>query len=185
MSSDEDSSAAPVTTQRELSVYERKMLLKKAKKMRADAEVDAEQEADDNAEAEEGASTGNSGGLGPRGKYINKHRVLIFSSRGIPHRYRHLMNDMRRLLPHSKKENKLDPRATLSQINEIAEIKSCDACIFFEVRYEFAAGFSFVPCHPQADKEQEKARSVSVVLKDPQRSFSQVLCTQRCARPSI
>ena len=85
------------------------------------------------------------------------------------------MNDMRRLLPHSKKENKLDPRATLSQINEIAEIKSCDACVFFEVRYELVASYLTLPlCNPSL-KDQEKARSVSVVFKDAQWPFNEVL----------
>eukprot|EP01085_Mycamoeba_gemmipara_P000487 Mycagemm_TRINITY_DN10387_c0_g5::TRINITY_DN10387_c0_g5_i1::g.487::m.487 type:complete len:327 gc:universal TRINITY_DN10387_c0_g5_i1:103-1083(+) len=132
MSSGEENSSAPEDDQRELSVYERRLLLKKSKKMRPDTEQQEEEE--DGGEPQVSAASASNDTLPPRGKYINKHRVLIFSSRGIPHRYRHLMNDLRRLLPHSKKENKLDPRATLAQINEIAEIKSCDACIFFEVR---------------------------------------------------
>ena len=132
-SSEGEESSAGEDTQRQLSVYERKLLLKGSKKMRPDAVAD-EEEPELAEEEQEAAPTGNGAKLPPRGKYINKHRVLIFSSRGIPHRYRHLMNDFRRLLPHSKKENKLDPRATLAQINEIAETKSCDECIFFEVR---------------------------------------------------
>jgi len=39
--------------------------------------------------------------------FKNKQRVLIFSTRGITHRYRHLMNDLRILLPHSKKRIKI------------------------------------------------------------------------------
>lgn len=33
----------------------------------------------------------------------NRQRVLILSSRGIVHRYRHLLNDLHVLMPHSKK----------------------------------------------------------------------------------
>ena len=35
-------------------------------------------------------------------KWVNRTRVLIFSSRGISYRDRHLMNDFRTLMPHSK-----------------------------------------------------------------------------------
>ena len=139
-SSEGEESSAGEDSHRQLTVYERKMLLKRSKKMRPDGEAQDEEEPEENAEEVQESTTGTAlhrgdGQLPPRGKYINKQRVLIFCSRGIPHRYRHLLNDLRRLLPHSKKENKMDPRATLPQINEIAETKSCNSCIFFEVRY--------------------------------------------------
>ena len=42
------------------------------------------------------------------GRYQNKQRLLVLSSRGVTARYRHLLEDLRTLLPHSKKECKLD-----------------------------------------------------------------------------
>ena len=42
------------------------------------------------------------------GRYQNKQRLLVLSSRGVTARYRHLLEDLRSLLPHSKKECKLD-----------------------------------------------------------------------------
>lgn len=66
--------------------------------------------------------------------YKNKQRVLVFSTRGITARYRHLMEDLRRLIPHHKKDVKLDAKDFLNVINEIATIKSCNSCLFFEVR---------------------------------------------------
>ena len=42
------------------------------------------------------------------GRYHNKQRMLLLSSRGITARYRHLLEDLRTLIPHSKKESKLD-----------------------------------------------------------------------------
>jgi ribosome biogenesis protein BRX1 len=67
--------------------------------------------------------------------FRNKQRVLILASRGITQRYRHLMNDLRQLLPHSKKENKVEHKSkNLTLINELAEIKSCNNVIFLEVR---------------------------------------------------
>jgi ribosome biogenesis protein BRX1 len=68
------------------------------------------------------------------GPFHNKQRVLVFSSRGITSRYRHLMNDVRKLLPHCKKEVKMEKKDTLQTINEIADIKNCNNCIFFEVK---------------------------------------------------
>jgi ribosome biogenesis protein BRX1 len=69
-----------------------------------------------------------------RASYRNKQRVLVLSSRGITYRYRHLMNDIRELLPHSKKDVKLDEKHNLYVLNEICELKNCNNCIFFEVR---------------------------------------------------
>lgn len=43
-------------------------------------------------------------------KWTNKERVLVFSSRGISYRGRHLMNDMRTLMPHAKSESKMDKK---------------------------------------------------------------------------
>lgn len=42
----------------------------------------------------------------PQAKKVqNKQRVLVLSSRGVTERYRHLMNDLQALLPHTKKGN--------------------------------------------------------------------------------
>ncbi|CAG8463530.1 19334_t:CDS:2 [Gigaspora margarita] len=64
----------------------------------------------------------------------NKQRVLALSSRGVNYRQRHLLNDLRALLPHFKKDSKLDQKCKLGIINELAELNNCNNCIFFEVR---------------------------------------------------
>ncbi|KAJ3072171.1 CAAX prenyl protease 1 [Podochytrium sp. JEL0797] len=64
----------------------------------------------------------------------NKQRVMVLSSRGIIHRYRHLMNDIHLMLPHSKKDSKLDSKTNLGLINELASDNQCNNCLFFEVR---------------------------------------------------
>jgi ribosome biogenesis protein BRX1 len=69
-----------------------------------------------------------------RRQKIADRRVLVFSSRGLVSRFRHLMLDVRKLLPHHKKEVKFDQRNKLYEINEIAEIKGCKSCLFFECR---------------------------------------------------
>ncbi len=68
------------------------------------------------------------------GNYVNKQRVLVFCSRGVTARARHLLEDVRRLLPHHKKEVKLDTKDDPRTVNEIAEIKSCNSALFFEAR---------------------------------------------------
>ncbi|KAI8787032.1 ribosome biogenesis protein BRX1 [Biomphalaria glabrata] len=65
-------------------------------------------------------------------KWKNKQRVLVFSSRGISFRTRHLMNDLRTMMPHSKAEPKMDRKDKLFIINEICEMKNCNKCLYFE-----------------------------------------------------
>eukprot|EP00238_Polyblepharides_amylifera_P006432 CAMPEP_0196584520 /NCGR_PEP_ID=MMETSP1081-20130531/47356_1 /TAXON_ID=36882 /ORGANISM="Pyramimonas amylifera, Strain CCMP720" /LENGTH=316 /DNA_ID=CAMNT_0041905751 /DNA_START=49 /DNA_END=999 /DNA_ORIENTATION=+ len=64
----------------------------------------------------------------------NKEKVLMLASRGITHRYRHLLGDLCEMLPHTKKEAKLDTKDDRSVINEVAELKGCSSCVYFETR---------------------------------------------------
>lgn len=63
-----------------------------------------------------------------------KQRVLILSSRGVTYRHRHLLNDLYSLLPHSRKDAKLDTKTKLYQLNELAELYNCNNILFFEAR---------------------------------------------------
>ncbi|RLN94717.1 hypothetical protein BBJ28_00006178 [Nothophytophthora sp. Chile5] len=96
-------------------------------KRRRESENGAQQDAAEDAKK---AKVTTAGG----GKYVNKQRVLVFSSRGVTTRYRHLLDDFRKLLPHHKREVKLDAKDTLHVVNEIAEIKGCNTTIFLEAR---------------------------------------------------
>ncbi|KAJ4925791.1 ribosome biogenesis protein BRX1 homolog [Gymnodraco acuticeps] len=69
-----------------------------------------------------------------QGKWKNKERVLIFSSRGINYRTRHMMQDLRTMMPHSKADTKMDRKDKLFVVNEVCEIKNCNKCIFFEAK---------------------------------------------------
>ncbi|KAI9859221.1 MAG: Ribosome biogenesis protein brx1 [Trichoglossum hirsutum] len=64
----------------------------------------------------------------------NKQRVLILSSRGVTYRHRHLLNDIHSLLPHSRKDAKLDTKTKLYQLNELADLYNCNNILFFEAR---------------------------------------------------
>ncbi|EDO16308.1 hypothetical protein Kpol_1053p46 [Vanderwaltozyma polyspora DSM 70294] len=67
-------------------------------------------------------------------QFMNKQRTLLISSRGVNFRHRHLIQDLFSLLPHSKKEPKLDTKKDLQQLNEIAELYNCNNILYFEAR---------------------------------------------------
>lgn len=71
-------------------------------------------------------------GRAPDTSYINKQRSLVMCSRGIKARERHLLSDLMDLLPHAKKDMKFDSKRSLTLINEIAEMKNCNNCIYFQ-----------------------------------------------------
>lgn len=66
--------------------------------------------------------------------YTNKQRVLILASRGITARYRHLQEDLKLLIPHHKKDSKLDSKGDIKAVMEIAEFKSCNQIMYLECR---------------------------------------------------
>lgn len=57
-------------------------------------------------------------------RWTNKQRTLVLSSRGVTHRHRHLMEDIKRMLPHSKSESKWEKRGDLSDLNDACEMQS-------------------------------------------------------------
>ncbi|PAV88099.1 hypothetical protein WR25_09109 [Diploscapter pachys] len=66
--------------------------------------------------------------------WTNRERVLILCSRGTDVRTRHLANDLKSLMPHSKGDSKFDRQKTLTVLNEIAEMKNCTKVMYFESR---------------------------------------------------
>ncbi|XP_017777335.1 PREDICTED: ribosome biogenesis protein BRX1 homolog [Nicrophorus vespilloides] len=67
-------------------------------------------------------------------RWTNKERVLVFAARGIGHRDRHLMEDLKKLMPHHKKESKMERSKTLEIVNEMCEMKNCSKAVLFEGR---------------------------------------------------
>jgi ribosome biogenesis protein BRX1 len=70
------------------------------------------------------------------GRYRNKQRCLVLCSRGVTARYRHVLEDLRTLMPHHKKESKLDPgpEGAGRAINDILQMRSCNSVLFLECR---------------------------------------------------
>ncbi|KAK6340987.1 Ribosome biogenesis protein brx1 [Orbilia brochopaga] len=69
---------------------------------------------------------------GPDKKF--RQRVLILSSRGVTYRHRHLLQDLAALLPHGRKDAKLDTKSQLHHLNELADLYNCNNILFFEAR---------------------------------------------------
>ncbi|KAJ3649336.1 hypothetical protein Zmor_021086 [Zophobas morio] len=67
-------------------------------------------------------------------KWTNKQRVLVFCSRGINYRDRHLMEDLKKLMPHHKPESKVERSKSLTVVNEMCEMKNCNKAVMFEGR---------------------------------------------------
>jgi ribosome biogenesis protein BRX1 len=63
-----------------------------------------------------------------------RQRLLILTSRGVTYRQRHLLADLAALLPHARKESKLDTKTRLHQLNELADLHNCNNVLFLEAR---------------------------------------------------
>ncbi|KAH3901086.1 probable Ribosome biogenesis protein BRX1 [Saccharomycodes ludwigii] len=87
-----------------------------------------------NAKSKENSKTKKDIGFANGKKSMNRQRTLLISSRGITQRQRHLMQDLHSLLPHSRKEPKLDSKKKLNNLNEIAELYNCNNILYFESR---------------------------------------------------
>lgn len=62
-------------------------------------------------------------------------RCQVYSARTyLAPRHRHLLSDLYSLLPHSRKESKLDTKTKLYQLNELADLYNCNNVFFFEAR---------------------------------------------------
>uniref|UniRef100_A0A0D9VHQ4 Brix domain-containing protein n=1 Tax=Leersia perrieri TaxID=77586 RepID=A0A0D9VHQ4_9ORYZ len=67
--------------------------------------------------------------------FRNKEKVLVTCSRRINYRYRHLMQNVVSLLPHAKKDSKVESKQSKGNaLNELLELRSCSSCLFFECR---------------------------------------------------
>eukprot|EP00471_Norrisiella_sphaerica_P011021 CAMPEP_0184498692 /NCGR_PEP_ID=MMETSP0113_2-20130426/39597_1 /TAXON_ID=91329 /ORGANISM="Norrisiella sphaerica, Strain BC52" /LENGTH=235 /DNA_ID=CAMNT_0026886315 /DNA_START=76 /DNA_END=783 /DNA_ORIENTATION=+ len=73
------------------------------------------------------------------------------------------MADLRDLLPHSKKDVKFDAKAKLFLVNEVAEMKNCNNCIFLEARKgkDLYMWISRVPDGPSAKFLVENLHTMS------------------------
>ena len=69
-----------------------------------------------------------------RGIWKNKQRTLVVASRGVSHQERYLVNDVISMLPHSKKECKIEKNVARDELSEICYNHSCKNGLYFEHR---------------------------------------------------
>lgn len=83
-------------------------------------------------------------------EWKNRQRTLIVSSRGINSQFRYLIIDIMGLLPHSKKEAKIERKTVKNEIDDLCLERSCNNCIYFEQRKgrDFFMWFSKSPSGP-------------------------------------
>uniref|UniRef100_A0A915M2M4 Ribosome biogenesis protein BRX1 homolog n=1 Tax=Meloidogyne javanica TaxID=6303 RepID=A0A915M2M4_MELJA len=68
-------------------------------------------------------------------KWTDRERVLLLCSRGSVARTRHLINDLKRLMPHIRSEAKYGKSKSMADdLNEMSELANCTKCLYFESR---------------------------------------------------
>jgi len=69
-----------------------------------------------------------------KSKWINRQRTMVLSSRKVTHQERHLMKDILNLLPHAKKECKIEKNVAKDELTEVCSNHNCNNCLYFEHR---------------------------------------------------
>ena len=81
------------------------------------------------------AVAGDNGGTSKIGanKWKNKQRVLLVSSRGVSYLARHIILNLKTLMPHTRTDSKFDRKHGLVELGEIADIRNCNKVIYIEM----------------------------------------------------
>nr|CAD2168146.1 unnamed protein product [Meloidogyne enterolobii] len=100
--------------------------------------VDSSDEDSNDSEDEESSMKGQKnevGNLKINKKWTDRERVLLLCSRGSVARTRHLINDLKRLMPHIRSEAKYGKSKSMADdLNEMSELANCTKCLYFESR---------------------------------------------------
>lgn len=101
--------------------------------------------------------------------FKNKEKVLVLSTRGVTFRYRHLMEDVIGLLPHSKKESKLDTKSDRGIINEVSRAHTHTLDFGVGMRPPQLAASSHAWHHPCTDSGCRATHLRSMLPSNPHR----------------
>jgi ribosome biogenesis protein BRX1 len=117
-------------TKREEEKPEKKEIVEQSKFYKDEIEenLDKEENVNHNSKNKLKVNSTSSGG------WINKQRTLVVASRGVSHQERYLVNDIISMLPHSKKECKIEKSVAKDELNEICFNHSCKNGLYFEHR---------------------------------------------------
>uniref|UniRef100_A0A183CCV6 Ribosome biogenesis protein BRX1 homolog n=1 Tax=Globodera pallida TaxID=36090 RepID=A0A183CCV6_GLOPA len=68
-------------------------------------------------------------------KWVDRERVMLLCSRGSLARTRHLVNDLKKLMPNAHGESKYGKNGNMAEdLNEMCELANCTKCLYFESR---------------------------------------------------
>lgn len=70
----------------------------------------------------------------PERRWTNKQRCFVLCSRGVVSLHRHLMDDIKKLLPQSKSDVKWNKKCSFLELVEAAEEANCNNIIYLEAR---------------------------------------------------
>lgn len=110
------------------------MAKRKARVAETDSDSDSDQAGNQRTKVPRASPSGAAEQNAQQRPFRNKEKVLVLPSRGITFRYRHLMLDLMQLIPHCKKDVKLDTKGNRALINEVADMKGCSSVLYFEAR---------------------------------------------------
>lgn len=87
----------------------------------------------------------------------------MLCGRGINFRDRHLMKDIKNVMPHHRAESKLERWKTLTVINELGDMKHCNKAMYFEGRHkqDLYMWLSCMPDGPSAKFYMENIATMS------------------------
>ena len=85
-------------------------------------------------------------------KWKNKQRCMLVSSRGVSYLARHIIANLKTLMPHTKTDSKFNRKNGLGELSEIAEIRNCNKVIYVEMhkKQDAFVWLSAVPHGPSA-----------------------------------
>lgn len=86
-----------------------------------------------NMSKENGEKVKPSGTVEKKQRWRNKQRVLLLSSRGVSYLARHLLDNLKVMMPHARSDSKFNRKHGLAELNEIAEIRNCNKCVYLEM----------------------------------------------------
>ena len=89
-----------------------------------------------------------SGSIIGKKKWTNKQRVLLVSSRGVSYLARHIIENLKTLMPHARTDSKFDRKHGLGELSEIAEIRNCNKIMYIEMHKKQDA-FMWLSAQPQ------------------------------------
>ena len=105
---------------------------KKAKKAATTDAAAAKKQAQKKEKVVEVSTLKKNGGVAQR-KWKNKQRVLLVSSRGVNYLARHILINLRKLMPHARSDSKFDRKHGLAELSEIADIRNCNKVFYVEM----------------------------------------------------